>query len=57
MLDLQHTAMDIICIFGQEFLDVVAVNLKPATVSIIRADWLEAAQITKTYPSDRGPDR
>jgi hypothetical protein len=56
MLDLQHTAMDITCIFGKEFFYVVAVNLQPATASIVRADRLEAAQITKTDPSDRGPD-
>jgi hypothetical protein len=57
MLDLQHTPMDIICMFGQKFLYIVTVDLQPAPVPIVRADRFEAAQITEPHPSDRGPDR
>jgi hypothetical protein len=56
MLDLQHTAMDIACVFGKECLYVITVYLQAAPTPVILAKRCETAQIAKTYPSDRGPN-
>jgi hypothetical protein len=57
MFDLQNTPMDIICMFGKKFFNVVAVDFQSAAVAVICCEWFCTSQLSEANPSNRRPDR
>src|SRR5688572_934628 len=53
---LQNVSMNVCCMIGEKFFNIVAVDFKPPAVAVVGGERLEASQLSEVDPANRGPD-